>query len=169
MGAPSGSGNAGVRSPVEAAVGVLLIVIGLAAAASWFVPDVGIYAPLVVGLALMAAFAYTRAYGFAVPAGIVTGVGVGVVITTSTTEEWGGGPFLLCLAAGFAAVWLLGTLAQPQERNAWPFIPAGIIGTVGLIAIFGDETNLPIAQLAVAVVLIVIGVSLILRGRALRT
>lgn len=167
MSAPTGmQGSSDRRS--EAAAGVVLIAIGLIALAAWAVPDVGRFAPLIVGLGLLAMFGVTRAYGFAVPAGIVTGVGAGVVLASSTDAAWTGGAFLLCLAAGFASVWLLGTLARPQELNAWPFIPAAIIGTVGLIALFGEETDLPVAQVVVAAVFVAIGVALILRSRAIK-
>lgn len=161
VGTPAGApaGSRPVRG--EAALGIVLIVIGLAIAATWWVPDAGAYVPLAVGLGLLAMFVMTRNYGFAVPAGIVTGVGAGVAITATTDAP--GGVFLLCLAAGFASVWVLGTFATPPQHSAWPLIPGAIIATVGLVSITDTVIDPSIAQGIIAGALIILGLAIILR------
>jgi hypothetical protein len=161
--APSPATAAPAGRAPELALGALLIVIGLIMAGAWFFPEADGYAPLVVGLVLLALFAATRQYGFAVAGGIVTGVGVGVWLTTETTLD--GGWFLLALAAGFASIWPLGYLAKPALRNLWPFIPATILAAVGLMSVTDTELEAPLGQFLVAGALVLLGFGLILRSR----
>ena len=151
------------RRSREVALGGLLIVIGLITAGAWFFPNADAYAPLVVGLALLGLFVMTRRYGFAVAGGIVTGVGIGVWLTSETTLD--PGCFLLTLAAGFASVWPMGYLARPPIRNLWPLIPATILAAAGLMSITGYEMEAPLGQFIVAAVFVLVGFGLILRSR----
>jgi hypothetical protein len=74
-------------------------------------------------------------YGFAVPAGILLGIGAFVSMIESDrlpvrpdTPE-AGGWFFLTLAAGFVAVYVIG--ARPAL--VWPFFPAAALSAVGLL------------------------------------
>jgi hypothetical protein len=149
--------------PIEVAVGVLLAVIGIVSGASYLVPAIGVYAPLIIGLTCVALFAVTREYGFAVPAGIVTGVGIGVALVGSVPEEWVAPTILLALAAGFVGVWLLGLVAVPSTSHAWPFVPAAIVAVVGLMLAAGREDAIVYVQLVVAALFVVAGVWIVAR------
>jgi len=149
--------------PIEIAVGILLAVIGLASAIGFLVPGVALYATLMVGLTCLVLFALTREYGFAVPAGIVTGVGVGVALVNVVPEGWVAPTILLLLAAGFVGSWVLGLLAVPSTSHAWPFVPAAIIALVGIVVAIGRPEALAYVQLVVAAAFIAAGIWLVAR------
>ena len=149
--------------PIEIAVGILLAAIGLASAISFFVPDVAMYSTLAVGLTCLVLFALTRQYGFAVPAGIVTGIGVGVALVESVPEEWVAPMILLSLAAGFVGSWVLGLLAVPSTAHAWPFVPAALIALIGIVLAIGEPEALTYVQLVVAAAFVVAGIWIVAR------
>ena len=60
--------------------GLILILIGAGLLAGQFVPDIGRYAPLVVGLGLLIIFLFTRNAGALIGGAIVTGIGVGLLL-----------------------------------------------------------------------------------------
>src|SRR5688572_22811001 len=95
-------------------LGAILIGLGALLLAGQLIPGAGRYVALVVGLALLAGFVMTRAYGFLVPGGIVTGVGVGILLAEAYPAA--GGLFLLSLAAGFASIWVIGAIFRLREH-----------------------------------------------------
>jgi hypothetical protein len=109
--------------PDRSVAGLVLIVIGLIIVISRLVPGTGEYVLLAIGVTCLIAFALTREYGWAVAAGLIGGLGVGVVLSTLFTDPSDGMVFMLSLAGGFAAVWLLGFAADPAERNPWATDP----------------------------------------------
>jgi len=149
--------------PIEIAVGFLLSVIGLVSVASYLAPEIGPYATLIVGLTCLGLFAASRGYGFAVPAGIVTGVGIGIALVGITPDEAVAPLILLSLAAGFVGSWALGLLAVPSTTHAWPFVPAAIIAAVAIILAVGTPEALVYLQLAVAGVFILAGIWMVAR------
>jgi hypothetical protein len=144
-------------------IGTILIGLGAVLLAGQLIPEAGRYGVLVIGLALLAGFAMTRQYGFLVPGGIVTGVGVGVLLTQAYPSA--GGLFLLSLAAGFASIWVIGVIFRLREHHWWPLIPAGILGTIGVISLadqsgqFGD-----LLRLAWPIALVILGAFIVLRA-----
>jgi hypothetical protein len=144
-------------------IGTILIGLGAVLLAGQLIPETGRYGVLVIGLALLAGFAMTRQYGFLVPGGIVTGVGVGVLLTQAYPSA--GGLFLLSLAAGFASIWVIGVIFRLREHHWWPLIPAGILGTIGVISLadqsgqFGD-----LLRLAWPIALVILGAFIVLRA-----
>jgi hypothetical protein len=110
--------------------GVLLIALGVA---QLVISLTGTGVELVValgGVAFLAAFLATRAYGFLVPGGVLTGVGVGLFLLARGQSF---AVLQLGLAAGFLAIPLLQLLTgAPRERGWWwPLLPAGILGVLG--------------------------------------
>ena len=104
--------------------------------------DLGGWVVMVVGLAFLAAFGYTRRYGFAVPGGILTGLGAGIVasqVIRWTTTEGEGGAVVLGLGLGFLAILALQTFASEVRNGWWPAIPGGILGTVGIALLVGGQ------------------------------
>jgi hypothetical protein len=152
--------------------GAILIGVGALLLVGQLAPGAGRYVVLVVGLALLAGFVATRAYGFLIPGGIVTGIGVGIVLTEAYPSA--GGLFLLSLAAGFASIWVIGSLFRLRENHWWPLIPAAILGTIGTVSVadqsgqFGDLLRLawPIALVVVGALIVVRAATARGRGRA---
>jgi hypothetical protein len=82
---------------------------------------------------------------------------VGVVLSTLVTDPTDGMVFMLSLAGGFAAVWLLGFVADPPERNPWPLIPAVILAAVGISIVTDMPGLIDWLIIAIAVVLVLAG------------
>jgi len=144
--------------------GVILIVIGATLfAIQWLHLDADVIV-LVIGLVFAGAYAATRRYGLLIPAGIVTGLGAGILLEDfGVTRE----PVVLGLGLGFLAIYGvdLATSRSPQRARWWPLIPGAIlIAVAGAGGAFGDEGGRTIQQ-AWPVILIVIGAWLLVRGR----
>ena len=116
--------------------GIILILIGAGLLAGQFVPDIGRYAPVVVGLGLLIIFLVTRNAGALIGGAIVTGIGVGLLMQTQFPES-GGAWIPLCLGLGFLGIWVFGGLLRMPEARFWPLIPGGILTFVGIVALGG--------------------------------
>ena len=136
------------RDPGGLIAGVIVIGIGLFFLLGQFVPDIGRWIPLFIGLAFLAAFLARREYGFLIPGCIVAGVGVGVVLEGVVDERWSGSVVLLSIAGGFIAIWVVSRLMHAADRSWphgpshdaakalwWPLIPGGILLLVALIVL----------------------------------
>ena len=143
--------------------GVVLITIGIAFLLGQLLPNAGRFVPLLVGLSFLAVFLVTRTYGFLVPAGIVTGVGAGIVLAMEDQGRVGGGLFLVSLGLGFIGIVVLGALFRLRENHPWPLVPGGILCTIGLITLAGTRYG-DVARYAWPIVLIGLGVLFVLRG-----
>lgn len=111
-----------------------------------------------IGIALLVAFLYTRNYGFLVPGGIMTGLGLGIIYRSQSDQGWA---VLLGLGLGFASIYVLDVLTGGRRGGQWwPLIPGGILTFFGLAQASGFLGTIgrwwPI-------ILIVIGVYLLFR------
>jgi hypothetical protein len=107
-------------------IGVILLIGQLTEAWEWMMP--------LLGLGFLAAYFWTRNYGFLVPGGVLTGIGVGILLTTimsTAADETEGALFLVSLGFGFALIWIL-DIIYTRASNWWPLIPGGILVLVGL-------------------------------------
>ncbi len=144
--------------------GVILIVIGVTLfAIRWLRLDADVIV-LVIGLVFAGAYAATRRYGLLIPAGILTGLGAGILL-----EDFGVTPeaVVLGLGLGFLAIYGVDLIARRSRERArwWPLIPGAILTVIaGAGGAFGDEGGRAIQQ-GWPVVLIVIGGWLLLRRR----
>lgn len=122
---------------------VILIVVGIAGLASRFwqpTADVGGWIVAIIGLAFLGAFAYTRQYGYLVPGSIMTGLGIGIVVSQAVkfaTDEGEGGAVVLGLGIGFIGIWVIGMLVRIEQHHWWPLIPGGILAAVGTALLIG--------------------------------
>ena len=121
--------------------GIFLIGIGAAALAASLYPDAGTVIVLILGLGLLTVFAVTREYGALIPGGILTGLGAGLVASTTLTlaDEATGGVVVAGLGLGFLSIWLIGLLFRLEENHPWPLIPGAILTTVGAALLIGDQ------------------------------
>ena len=144
--------------------GVILIVIGATLfAVQWLHLDADVIV-LVIGLVFAGAYAATRRYGLLIPAGILTGLGAGVLL-----EDYGAmrEPVVLGLGLGFLAIYGvdLATRRSRERARWWPLIPGAILTVIaGAGGAFGDEGGRAIQQ-AWPIIFIVVGGWLLLRNR----
>lgn len=139
--------------------GLILIVVG---AFLFFVQATGIGAEAVVaiiGVGFLVAYAVTRHYGFLVPAGILSGLGLGIVYEVQVTS--GGGAVLIGLGLGFLFIFAVDLLVERRTAGWWPVIPGGIVGTIGLLVEAEQRTALANVAHAWPIGLIVLGLILV--------
>ena len=115
----------------------------------------------VIGAAFLVAYFLTRVYGFLVPAGILLGLGMGILWQLQVGGE--GGAVLIGLGLGFASIWLIGALMRDRINHWWPLVPGGIMVTIGLLVeaeqtgILEDYGDLwPIILVVIGVVLLLV-------------
>ncbi len=144
--------------------GVILIAVGVTLFAVQLLHLDADVIVMVIGLVFATAFAGTRRYGLLVPAGILTGLGFGILL-----EDFGvrGEPVVLGLGLGFLAIFgadLLTSGARAPGRW-WPLIPGTILIVIaGAESTFGPEGARFIEQ-GWPILLIAAGAWLLLRGR----
>jgi hypothetical protein len=144
--------------------GVILIVVGGALFAVQLLHLDADVIVLVIGLVFAVAYAAMRSYGLLIPAGVLTGLGTGIVL-----EDVGvrGEPVVLGLGLGFLAIYAADRLLTgARERGRWwPLVPGAILTVIaGAESTFGDEGARLIAQ-GWPILLIAAGAWLLLRGR----
>jgi hypothetical protein len=154
--------------PERTVLGVTLAAIGTIILTGFVFPEFERFSLLSISAVLLAAFAVTREYGFAVPAGITGGVGTMVYLVTSGSIDPASvtSVVFLSLAGGFAAIWPLGFLALPRTTHPWPLVPATILGLIGLAFATQQPDALQWIQAGVALFLVVAGTALVLRRHA---
>jgi hypothetical protein len=147
--------------------GAVLIAIGGLLLLGQLVGDIEQYVVLAIGLFLLLLFAISRNPGTLIGGGIVTGLGVGVLIAASTEGEIAGAAVLFGLAVGFVAVWLIGTLMHVKGITYWPLIPGVILAMVGAVVLAGTEVAEQY-QMLWPIGLIVLGVIVLFAARQTR-
>ena len=146
--------------------GLILVAVGAFLLLSYVAPGLGLYIVLGLGLVLMVAFVVTRVYAFLVPAGILTGLGIGIALLPFVSDGLTTGALITAsLAAGFAAVGVIAYLFRLDEAHWWPFVPAAILGTVSIFLALGNPQALEWLGVAFAAAMIVVGSWLIFRRR----
>ncbi|GIW08346.1 MAG: hypothetical protein KatS3mg060_3151 [Dehalococcoidia bacterium] len=149
----------------EWVTGAILIVVGGLFLVAQVIPNASQFIVLLVGLGLLTAALLTRNYGLLIPGGIVSGVGVGILLAATSSEPVSGALFLFALAAGFALIWVIGLAfgIQPPQGAWWPLIPAFFIALAGVLSL-GGETVAWVWQYGWPVVLIAVGAFLLIRA-----
>jgi hypothetical protein len=145
--------------------GVILIAVGLTLFSVQLLNLDGQVIVLVVGLVFAVAFAATRQYGLLIPAGILIGLGAGILLEDAGVM---GEPVVLGLGLGFLAIYAgdLVTSGARAPGRWWPLIPGGILTIIaGAESTFGPDGARVIAQ-GWPIILIAAGAWLLLRGRA---
>ena len=123
---------------------VILIAVGIVGLAARFwqpSADMGGWIVAAIGLGFLAGFAGTRHYGYLVPGGIMTGLGIGIVFSQTiawTSSEGEGGAVVLGLGLGFISIAVIGNVVRLDRSSWWALIPGGILGTVGTALLVGN-------------------------------
>jgi len=144
--------------------GVVLMIIGGAALISQLVPDYDRYIPLIVGLGLAVVFLFTRSYVALVFAGIMTGLGFGLVAAQAfPASQADGAGAVLGLGFGFIAVWVVSRLMALPEHHFWPLIPGLILVAVGT-GLAVDTLTTDVGELFVPAAVLVIGGLFVIGG-----
>lgn len=129
------------------------------------VPNSGAYLFVALGLAFAAAWWFgSRQYVYLVPAGVLLGFGVGLVLPVllDLPSDLAGPVFLGTLAIGLAAVYFLASYRR------LPIAPAAILGAVALARVLLGMQLIPDAlqPFFVPAILIVVGLYLLVEPRA---
>jgi hypothetical protein len=153
--------------------GIVLVIIGIVALLGQFLAQFNLSHLILPGLGLgfLAWGILARQVGFLIPGGILSGIGLGVIVTQTGIggemgSEQSGALFLLSFAAGWLLITLLSAVFT-TETQWWPLIPGGIMAAIGSALLIGDPalTVLEFAGRVWPVALIIIGVYLIWRRR----
>ena len=118
---------------------------------------------LLIGLGFAVGYAATRTYGLLIPAGILTGLGSGILLENYYPRM--AEPVVLGLGLGFLAIYMVDALVTGATGMArwWPLIPGGILTTVAAAqGAFGSQGATAV-EMWWPVVLILISAFLLLR------
>lgn len=154
--------------------GVVLISIGLLALIGQFVDwrpeaNLGLYILPILGAIFLVWGIVTRNAGPMIPGGILSGLGLGILLLETVSWPEGmdeGGVFLLAFALGWALITMLTAVFTPKI-HWWPLIPGGIIAVVGLAVLYGGVfwQALNLMNLVWPLLLILLGLSVIFNAR----
>jgi hypothetical protein len=148
-------------------LGLFLVVIGAALLVATVTGSGGELIVAFIGLAFLAGYASTRAYGLLIPGAILTGLGLGIVAESLGAP---GEVVVLGLGLGFLVIPVVDLSVAPARAGWWwPLLPGGILTAIGAAELTGVQDA---GRYAVPVVLIVIGLALLVRrspGRELRS
>ncbi len=127
---------------------------------------------LAAGLVFLVAGCMGRRMGFLIPGGILTGVGLGVALTTGPFVEYSGymtgGIILLSMALGWVLITPLSAFFT-DKLIWWPLIPGGVLAFIGAALLAGENGIWLLQALGWGwpLVLIALGVYLIIRRNTL--
>lgn len=156
--------------------GAALISIGILALAGQFldVEWVGQFFLLALGAIFLVWGLLSRTFGLIIPGSILTGLGMGVFLVSgpfsSVPELTTPAILLLSFAGGWVLMSLLSLLTS-DGFQAWPLIPAAIMGLLGAAFLAGEEglKALSLVGQAWPLILIVIGLYLVLVRKGARS
>lgn len=147
--------------------GVLLLVLGLLLLAAQFVPqvralDLWSAFPVVIGVAFLGGYVYSRQYGFLIPGCILTGLGLGLLVARLVpVHAIADTATVTGLGLGFLAIYPIDLAVRGREPGQWwPLVPGGIILLTGLAPALWQD----VWQVAPALALIVIGFIILARA-----
>lgn len=145
--------------------GIVLVMLGIAFFAMQFLgAATGSFVLIGLGAAFLVSHVYYGSYGFLVPGGILTGLGLGLL--AEDLLDVPGETVVLGLGLGFLLIWVVDRLITrkgPDVGSWWPLIPGGILTLIGISSLMPEVTDL-VVRYAWPVAIIVLGGVLIWRG-----
>jgi hypothetical protein len=113
--------------------GAILIVLGVLLLVGTLFGVGGEAVVLAIGLVFLVAYAARRNYGFLVPAGVLTGLGAGIVVQDRVAGTHGG-EVVLGLGLGFLAIYAIDSAVGGRlSPQIWPLFPGGILTIIGVL------------------------------------
>ncbi|HEV2476691.1 MAG TPA: hypothetical protein VGX22_09120 [Candidatus Dormibacteraeota bacterium] len=125
--------------------------------------------PLALGVAFAIAYVTTRQYGFLVPAGILSGVGAGLLLSSLLNMSDSGTLVLIGGGLGFLAIFAVDMLVPNLSVRWWPLIPGGLMLVVGASSANANQEVIRQLQIWSPLLLVGIGVVLLLTQARRRT
>ncbi len=145
------------RDNAAVTFGAVLVVVGAVLLGARFNDVVAAGGPaLWIGLGFLTWWAFSGNYGLLVPAGVLTGLGVGLMLSD---VELSGNPVALGLGVGFLAIYALDALRRRRSSSWWPLVPGAVLVIVGLLQNTSGWDSL--GELGWPLFLIVIGIVII--------
>jgi hypothetical protein len=145
------------RDNAAVTFGAVLVVIGAVLLGGRFNDVIAAGGPaLWIGLGFLVWWAFSGNYGLLVPAGVLTGLGVGLMLAD---VEFYGNPVALGLGVGCLAIYALDTLRRQRRSSWWPLVPGVALVIVGLLQNTSGWDSL--GELGWPLFLIVIGIIII--------
>jgi hypothetical protein len=128
---------------------------------------------LLLGVIFLAWGVAVRHPGPLIPGSILTGLGVGILLSqwlsTSISGQAQGGIVTLCLGLGFLLIMPVQQLVTRQAAHWWPLIPGGILSLTGSGLLLGDAGLTMLTWIGRLWPLALIGVGLVLLYQAVRS
>ena len=155
--------------------GLILLAVGLVALLNQFfdIPifeNLGIFFLSGLGLIFLLWGIFTREAGLMIPGGILSGIGLGIVLINgpfgATAGDQSGAIFMLAFAVGWFSIPLF-TALFTDETHWWPLIPGAIMALIGGALLFQGPFMgaLELLGMIWPLALIIGGVALLLGAR----
>ncbi len=148
-------------------IGAMLLLVGFERLGNRLFPDLVTIVPLLVGLGLLGLFFLMRSLGPLVAGGVISGLGLGILVATRGSPDVGAAGFLISLAGGFYLAWILGLVFDVREVRWWPVVPGSLLLAAGAV-VYTAGLGVQLLQVAVdwwPLVPIVTGLYLLLSAR----
>ena len=148
--------------------GIILILIGAVNLLQRWL-NIDSYVTLLLGIGMLILGSATHKRGWIIPGGVLTGIGLGIVISEGPWHIAGldeSGLFLLCFAVGWFLITALSALFTDCTQW-WALIPGGIMALIGgSILVTNGAVRWEDLNLVYAAILISIGLFLLIyKGR----
>jgi len=145
------------RDNAAVTFGAVLVVVGAVLLGARFNDVVAAGGPaLWIGLGFLTWWAFSGNYGLLVPAGVLSGLGVGLMLDRAAFY---GNPVALGLGVGFLAIYALDALRRRRASSWWPLVPGAVLVIAGLLQNASRWDSL--GALGWPLLLIVIGIIII--------
>jgi len=145
------------RDNAAVTFGAVLVVVGAVLLGARFNDVLAAGGPaLWIGLGFLTWWAFSGNYGLLLPAGVLTGLGVGLMLDHAAFY---GNPVALGLGVGFLAIYALDVLRRRRSSSWWPLVPGAVLVVVGLLQNTSGRDSL--GELGWPLFLIVIGIIII--------
>jgi hypothetical protein len=119
------------RDNAAVTFGAVLVVVGAVLLGARFNDVLAAGGPaLWIGLGFLTWWAFSGNYGLLVPAGVLTGLGVGLMLAHA---DFYGNPVALGLGVGFLVIYALDALRRQRRSSWWPLVPGAVLVLVGVL------------------------------------